>query len=380
MSDPTVPPPGSEALWVPSTGLKYEALASTIRRDISAGVWPVGAKIPTEKELIASTGMSLTTVRRALQQLAEEGWIRRQRGAGSFVAPRLAKRERSTYLIGVLVPETRQYYDRVIQGIQDQLASTRSGSTLLATYEWDLDRESEALATLLEAGIDGLILTPTLPECGRSRTLLRQLRSLPVPVVLAERSVAWAGPSHAMEHVVSDHSGGAYDAVGHLHGLGHTRIALAYRVGTNTTDGILEGYRFACRDMDVEAWEWEFQLPPAGHNVAPDEIREVVTALGRDGITAVLAFGDREAIGVLNELQRRGIRVPDDVAIVSYDDETADIAAVPLTAVAPPKYQLGQLAAEVIVRRLKNGPSKPLEQVRLRPVLVIRESCGASRG
>ena len=371
--------PDVEAMRVPSNDLKYEGLAATIRRDIRAGAWAVGAKIPTEKQLMAATGMSLTTVRRALQLLTDEGWIRRQRGAGSFVEPWVAKREKSSYLIGVMVPETRAYYDRVIQGIQDQLASTRSGSTLLATYEWDPDRESQALQTLLEAGVDGLILTPTLPEGERSRKLLRQLRELPVPVVLAERSVAWAGPSHVMEHVVSDHTGGAYDAIGHLHRLGHRRIALVYRTGTNTTDGVVEGYRFACRDLELEPWEWELPLPPLGQNASAQEISAAASALQRDELTAVLAFGDREAMGLQNDLRRRGVRVPEDVAMVSYDDETADLAAVPLTAVAPPKYQLGQMTADVIIRRLRGGKSSPLEQVKLRPVLVIRESCGSSR-
>lgn len=359
--------------------LKYESLASTMRREIRAGVWPVGAKIPTEKELMGSTGMSLTTVRRALQLLTDEGWVRRQRGAGSFVAPWIQTRERSTYLIGVMVPETRQYYDRVIQGIQDQLASTRSGSTLLATYEWNPDREVEALRTLVEAGVDGLILTPTLPDDERAESLIAQLQQLPIPVVLAERDGGdWMGAGQVLEHVVSDHAGGSFDAVAHLHGLGHARVGLAYRQGTNTTHGVLQGYRHACRELGLDPWEQGLSEPPPGSSVSTEEIVTLASALQRDSITAVLAFGDREAMSLQNELQRRGARVPEDVAMVSYDDETADIAAVPLTAVAPPKYQLGRLTADLIVRRLKGGASSALQQVRLRPVLVIRDSCGAS--
>lgn len=374
---PKTGPPGPQ---IAGKELKYEALAATIRREIRAGVWAVGAKIPTEKQFIDSTGMSLTTVRRALQVLTDEGWLRRQRGAGSFVAPWVQKRERSAYLIGVMVPETRKYYDRVIQGVQDQLVSTRAGSTLLATYEWDPDRETEALRTLLEAGVDGLILTPTIPGDDRAEALISQLRNLPVPVVLAERQGDWAAVGQVMEHVVSDHAGGAFDAVRHLQGLGHTRIGLAYRTGTNTTKGVLEGYRNACRDLGLEGWEWELSEPPPGSSVSSDEVVSLATALLKDGITAVLAFGDREAMSLQNELRRLGTRIPEDIAMVSYDDETADIAAVPLTAVAPPKYQLGKLTADVMIRRLQGGESSALEQIRLRPVLVIRESCGAAQG
>ncbi len=63
--------------------------------------------------------------------------------------------------------------------------------------------------------------------------------------------------------------------------------------------------------------------------------------------------------------------------MVSYDDENAEFAPVPLTAIAPPKYQLGQLAAEILLRRMRSGPLIPLEQIQLRPALVIRESCGS---
>lgn len=359
-----------------SKELKYESLAASLRRDIRAGVWPVGAKISTEKQLMDETGLSLTTVRRALQALTDEGWLRRQRGAGTFVAPWVHKRERSTYLIGIMVPETRQYYDRVLQGAQDQLAATRGGSGLLATYEWDPQREVEAIRTLVEADVDGLILTPTIPVGEAGEELRRQIEELSVPVVLAERQAEWLGPGRAMEFVASDHSGGAFDAIAHLHGLGHERIALAYRLGTNTTLGVLAGYRLACGEFGIEPWEWTLSEPPPGNSVSQNEIQKLSAAMVGDGMTAVLAFSDREAMSLQNELQRLGKRVPDDVAMVSYDDETADLASIPLTAVAPPKYQLGRLTVDAMLRRLSQGQASALQQVRLRPTLVIRESCG----
>ena len=362
-----------------SKALKYESLAASLRRDIRAGVWPIGAKIPTEQQLMKDTGLSLTTVRRALQALTDEGWVRRQRGAGTFVAPWVHKRERSTYLIGLMVPETRQYYDRVLQGVQDQLASTRSGSALLATYEWGSEREFEAIQTLVDAGVDGLILTPTIPEGEAGAALRRMIEELPVPVVLAERQGEWLGPGKAMEYVASDHQGGAFDAVAHLHALGHERIGLAYRLSTNTTAGVHAGYLLACSELGVEPWEWTLPEPPLGSSVPKKEIRELSAAIIQDGLTALLVFGDREAMSLQNELCQRGKRIPDDIAMVSYDDETADLATIPLSAVSPPKYQLGRLTADVMIRRLSQGQASALQQIKLRPVLVIRDSCGAQQ-
>lgn len=96
-----------------------------------------------------------------------------------------------------------------------------------------------------------------------------------------------------------------------------------------------------------------------------------------DGLDAVVCFSDREAISLQNELLRRGVAVPDDVAMVSYDDETADMATVPLTAVSPARYRLGQMAAAFILERLRQRADAPQKQIKLRPTVVVRDSCGA---
>lgn len=358
------------------TDLKYVTLAATLRRGILAGSWAVGSKLPTEKELIDSTGLSLTTVRRALQDLVDEGLVNRRRGAGSFVAPWVARAERSDFVIGVMVPETSLYYDRVIQGIQDHLAVTRAGSALLATYDWVPERESQVLKLLIDSGADGLILTPIMPRGTGARSVLEKLQQIPLPVVLAERSAAWAGPSGTMEHVVSDHTGGAYDAVEHLYRLGRRRIGLVYRDGTHTTEGITEGYALACQDLGLAPWVIGLPQSSRGH-VDASRFGAVADDVIADGLDAVVCFSDREAISLQNELLRRGVAVPGDVAMVSYDDETADMATVPLTAVSPARYRLGQMAAAFILERLRHGADSPQKQIKLRPTVVVRDSCGA---
>lgn len=352
--------------------LKYAALANAMRRSILAGAWPMGSKLPTEQDLVARTGMSLTTVRRAFQELVDEGLVERRRGAGTFVSPWRSRREPRRTSIGVMVPDTHQYFHHVIRGVQDLLTSAGAGTALIATYEWNLEQEASALRRLLDSGVEGLILTPNLPHDDVGRAALERLQGLPVPVVLAERSASWVGFGARLEHVISDHSGGAWDAVAHLHRLGHTRIGLVRRTGANTSIGVTEGYEAACRDLGLEPW-----LRPLPLRLDPDSIALTVEDIRDSDMTAVLVFGDREAARLQSQLAARGVRVPEDVAMVSYDDETADLAAVPLTAVAPPKYQLGQLAAEMLLRRIRNGNLTPLEQIQLRPVLVVRESCGA---
>jgi GntR family transcriptional regulator, arabinose operon transcriptional repressor len=101
-------------------------------------------------------------------------------------------------------------------------------------------------------------------------------------------------------------------------------------------------------------------------------------ALVSGGATGVVSLGDREATMLLSAARRAGVSVPGQLAIVAYDDDIADLADVPLTAVSPPKYHLGRLAAELLLRRLAE-PDLPRHQVRLRPSIVVRDSCGARK-
>lgn len=357
---------------VGSRDLKFQSLADDLRRGILAGSWAVGTKLPTEQQLADDTGLSLTTVRRAFDELVQQELVVRRQGAGSFVAKRQQARQRARFTVGVLLPDTQLYYPRVLQGIEATLSA--AGVNLqLSTYNYDPAREDAGIEFLISAGVDGLILVPTLTEIADPQKRWMDLMNLDVPVVLLERSLTDLGPGDRTEHVCSDHQGGAYDAVAHLRRLGHHRIGLLTRSKNPTEPAVVAGYRRAAQDMAFEAAvfcatksEWE-------HGAATDMLDHLMVT----GATAAVVFGDREATLLMGAARRAGIRIPQDLALVSYDDELADLAEVPLTAVSPAKHRVGKLAAEILLRRLAEGDDCPLHQVRLRPRIVIRESCGA---
>jgi DNA-binding LacI/PurR family transcriptional regulator len=358
-----------------SRGLKVEVLADQLRRGILAGTWTAGQKLPTEQELSKETGLSLTTVRRAFDELVAERIVVRRQGAGSFVAHSRPREQSARRRIGVLLPDTQLYYPRVLQGIDESL-SAAGASLQLATYRYRPEREDEAIAALLEAGVDGLLLAPTLTGLEAPFQRAQELMALPVPVVLVERSLQDLGPADTTEHVCSDHAGGAFDAVRHLARLGHTRIALLTRSRTVTEYGVVQGYRRAIDDLRLPGG-LEFSQGKAEWEA--DAAASALRAVRDFEATAALVFGDREATMLEGAALRGGISIPDDLAVVSYDDEVADLAGVPLTAVAPPKYRIGRMAGEIMLRRLIEGDECPLHQIRLRPRIVIRRSCGADR-
>lgn len=363
--------------------LKFQNLSDNLRRGILAGTWAVGTKLPTEHQLSLDTGLSLTTVRRAFEDLVDKGLVVRRQGAGSFVAAPQRSQKRSRYVIGVLLPDTQLYYPQVLQGIEEHLSS-RGASLQLSTYHYDFTRENASIEFLLDAGVDGLILVPTLTGLDNPQQRVAELMALPVPVVLLERSLDDLGPGDRTEHVCSDHQGGAYDAVMHLHRLGHRRIGLltraneAARSSNPTQAAVIAGYAAAVDALGLNADrhrrmafsatkpEWE-----------ADQAEHMFQLLAGSGATAALVFGDREAALLEGAASRHGVRVPEDLALVSYDDEMADLAQIPLTAVSPAKHRLGVMAADVLLRRLTEGDACPLYQIRLRPRIVVRDSCGA---
>lgn len=353
--------------------LKFQALAAELRREILAGQWPPGSKLPTEQEVAQQSGLSLTTVRRAFEELVVQRLVTRRQGSGTFVTQPSAS-ARARHSVGVLVPDTSQYYPRVLQGIEQALTAGRA-RLQLACYHYDRAQEGAAIEFLLESGVDGMLLVPTLLDLPDPAARVRELMSLPVPVVLLERRLRGQGPADLSEHVCSDHESGAYDAVHHLAGLDHHTLALVTRSHNPTEAAVTLGFDRAVNDEGLRA--------PVRHAVRQErwnanEADRTMAELCAAGVTAALVFGDREAILLEAAARRAHITIPDQLALVSYDDETADIAEVPLTAMAPPKFRVGSMAAEVLLRRLDEGDACPMHQVQLRPRLVIRESCGAS--
>ncbi|MEU8567437.1 substrate-binding domain-containing protein [Streptomyces pathocidini] len=329
-------------------------------------------------EIAERLDVSQMTVRRDINVLAEGGLVARVHGGATL--PRAARQapgrqpvvahgHGERWTVGMVVPAASHYHREVIQGARS--AAESMGARLsLGVSCYDLGEDRIQAERLLDSGVDGLLLTPSAP-LGEAGPSLEWIAELPVPVTIVERRRDPRAGLDALDHVTSDHEQGALSAARHLAGLGHRRIALL-ATATPTTGWLARGL-----DTATEVFGLSREAPRVLDHV-PGEARLLGSFLDEviaSEATAAIVHTDEQAVLLAETARTRGLRIPADLALVSYDDAFAALANVPLTAVAPPRHAVGRTAAALLVRRLQEGAAHvPPQQTLLAPRINIRAS------
>lgn len=238
----------------------------------------------------------------------------------------------------------------------------------------------QMLKQLSSYRVDGMICSEPNPEVGK--VLGRLAADVPIVTLLPV-------PGQNLDCVTVDRAHGAYLAARHLIGLGHRCLgALMHSAGTRlpnlhpTILQRLEGLRRACREadcsLDEDCISYRSERPyAAGY----DGVRELWERRPQPP-TALLCTNDQFAIGALRAFQEMGVRVPEEVALVGFDNlPEGAYARVPLTTLAQPVEEQAQRAVSLLFERMESRsvgtPTKEVTTIALPPKLVIRESCGA---
>jgi DNA-binding LacI/PurR family transcriptional regulator len=330
----------------------------------------------TIREVAQAAGVSVATVSRVVSGSSHHvrpgtrgrvlAAVARLRYQPNLVARGLKKRV--THTVGLIVPDiSNPFYPAIARGIEDVASRAGLGVLLCNTYE-DLTKERTYLNLLDKRMVDGLIFATV----GANTAHLRMLRRRGVPVVLIARAPDGVG----IDAVLVDNRRGARDATEHLLRLGHREIVfIGGPAAVPVASQRLAGYQDAMSAAGIP-------LMPAlirdgGFRAEGGAATAAALVERRVPFTAIVAANDLMAIGAMEELRRRGRRLPHDVAVVGFDDITfASIVEPSLTTVAQPKYRMGSLAMERLLELLGGGDRRPIRLV-LEPELVVRESCGA---
>lgn len=276
----------------------------------------------------------------------------------------------------MIVPTAQYYFSGVVRGAE--AAARELGVRLvLGVSNYSAVEEQRQIQRLFKSGVEGLLVTP----CGESLAgtpTLDLLVAAEVPIVVVERSIGDVLDAGRLESVQSDHVRGAEIAVTHLLGLGHQRIALCTRRNSPTASHIKEGYARSLQKSGLASNETlvaETQ-DSSDPGLLRDQMNRILDAFMQSGATAAIVHNDEDALAFADLCEARGIRVPEDLAVVAYDDEVASLGSVPLTAVAPPKFDVGYHGVQMCVNRL--GPRRrwdlAVQRVSLSPTLVVRDS------
>lgn len=296
-----------------------------------------GVSTMTVSRVINSSGYtSQETRERVNRAITELGYV------PNAVARHLRSKQTKTIAL-VLSDITNPFFTTIARGVED-VAGARGFGVMFCNTDESETEENNYLHMLIQRQVDGVLLVPA----SQSAEPLRLLRAHQVPVVVIDRRVR----SRGVDQVRCDSEAGAYILARHLIELGHRRIAmLTGRRGISTAVDRVAGYERALKEVGVEV-DRELVLYggfglAGGYRMA----QEVLAASPPP--TALFAANNFIAFGAIRALREAGLRVPDDMSLVCFDDLPEDWLIDPfLTVVDQPAYEMGCQAAELLLERL----------------------------
>jgi LacI family transcriptional regulator len=268
--------------------------------------------------------------------------------------------------IGVLVPDLGTgYTGEIIRGIDAELSLADLDLILYTTHRTP-HKEANYVANLASGMVDGLLLLLPRQPADLIGTMLRQ----GFPFVLIDHQ----GTDEECPAVGAMNWSGGYNATEYLIKLGHKRIGfITGSMDLGCTHDRLAGYRSALRTYHIEESP---DLIYEGDFFQPDGYAGALTLLDLpDPPTAIFASNDVMAMGVMDAIRHRGLRVPDDVSVIGFDDiPQASVVRPALTTINQPLEKMGRVATQVLLGLL-DDPEKDIERIELPTQLVIRDSC-----
>lgn len=333
---------------------------STTISDVAkrAGVSPV-----TVSRVLNNAGnVSESTRARVEQAIAELGYV------PSGVAQSL--RSKRTNTIALIVPDIQNpFWTTAARGVEDA-AQSRGYSVFLCNTDESRSKQLHYLDVVISQRVDGVIIAPYDTDVEN----LLPLRRRNIPTVLVDRYVeGWD-----VDTVVGDSRAGARAVVKHLIDLGHRDIAvLTGPAKTSTAAERLLGYRIALAEAGIP---YDPALVKFGEYRAISGERLTHQLLNQvHKPTAIFATNNTIAMGVIDALDARGLRIPHDIALVCFDDLPGVSRLFPfLTTVVQPAYEIGANAAQLLLSKLQSSEPISPRHVVLPTRLIIRQSCGAT--
>ena len=349
---------------------KYQKLKDFIVEMIQSDELTPGDKIYSENELAEKFDISRHTVRQALGELVNEGWLYRVQGKGTFVNRNPHENLKNSKTIGVVTTYLNDYiFPSIIRGIYSVLSENGYNINLSCTYNQH-EKERQCLENLLNQNIAGLIVEPTKSALPNPNIdIYKKFSKLHIPTLFIHGSYKELEYSY----IVEDDEESGYVATKHLIDLKHEKIAGIFKI-----DDIQGHHRFS----GFQRAHGEARLPITDSRIlwfTTDDM-DVKLSAESDHIhnllaqcTAIVCYNDEIALKIMDALKGKGLLIPDDISLVSFDDSQLALAYdIKLTTVAHPKEKLGEQSAKAILHMLER--TQDYYDVKMVPELIVRGS------
>jgi LacI family transcriptional regulator len=328
----------------------------------------------TIHDVAKRAGVSTATVSHVINQsrFVSNATVRRVRRAmeelhyqPNAVARSLRRKYTST--LGLVLPDSSNpFFAEVARGVEDH-AFEQGYNVIFGSSDGDLEKENAYLRVFIEKQVDGMIFV----AAGESTRNIHQLQAEHIPLVVVDREFK----NVIADYVVTDNRRSGFLATEHLIQLGHRLIGCITGPSTVTPSaGRVAGYRDALKAYSIS---FNPRLVQRGDFQPPSGFVATQTFLSHKSQrpTAIFACNDMMALGALSAIYKAGLRVPYDIAVVGCDDITlASYALPPLTTIQQPKYEMGKLAAQILIERVNHQRNGKVQRHLLPTKLIVRES------
>lgn len=319
-------------------------------------------------------GVSIATVSRVINNISNvnpetrvkvEKAIKTLNYRPNRVAKRLRNKNASSNLLGVLIPDIQNpFYVDVLRGIED-VASANNYAIIMCNFSQDEKKEAMYLEILQSESVDGLIAAPAHEH---DPNVIRVVKS-GLPMVCVDRGLVGVD----VDLVGAENRNGAYEAVDHLIKKGYERIAYISGMKQIPSSQQREkGFVSALKDNGLKVDRNLIKYSDSRHDSSMRLCGELLDM--KNPPDAIFTGNNLITLGALETIHKRGLNIPEEVAIVGFDDMYWSISLnPPLTAVRQPAYEIGKRSAELLIQRITD-PSRSTVNMILKTELMVRSS------
>lgn len=361
---------------------KHSIVREHILSKIINGTFAPHQKINSESELMDHFNVSRHTVRQAIGDLVNQGWLYSKQGSGTFCADKSKQQIAGSKIknIAIITTYISDYiFSSIIRGAESYLSKNGYNVSLFSTNN-DHENEKEFLERILMLHPDGAIIEPTKSAIANPNlSLYLNLEKLKIPYIMIN---AFYDELEPLSITIDDEQGG-YIQTKHLIELGHKNIIGFFKTDDLQGTKRMKGYLKALREHNITI-NPQFIVAYDTSNKMTEPVEKLNSLLMQLNNTdrkptGIVCYNDELAILLLDVLRKRNIMVPHDISIIGFDDSfLAEASEVKLTTIAHPKNKMGEDAAKMIIESItktnENQKYNKLESTIYEPKLILRSS------